>query len=132
MFPPAPQTLQDAEANIEIQYVSILATAQQALAAAPTERWVGLIGNLAGAVPEVLKIPDWDELIRRYGLAIGVEAVNMRTREEVQQELDDAKANEDAAQAGQAGLAAVEGAKLLSETQVGGGSDALQQLLPQQ
>ncbi len=128
MLPPPPEEIQGK--NIEIQYVSILATAQQALAAAPTERWVGLIGNLAGAVPDVLKIPDWDMLIRTYGLDIGVAAKNMRPREEVQQDQEDAKNSQDAAEAGQAGLAAVQGAKLLSETQVGGGANALQQLLP--
>jgi hypothetical protein len=130
MLPEAPEEIQDQ--SIEIQYVSILATAQQALAAAPTERWVGLIGNLAGAVPEVLKIPDWDELIRSYGLDIGVAAKAMRPREDVEADAEDAKQNEAAAQGGQAGLAAVQAAKLLSETQVGGGSNALQQLLPSQ
>jgi hypothetical protein len=130
MLPPAPEDIQDE--SIEIQYVSILATAQQALAAAPTERWLGVIGNLAGLVPEVLKIPDWDEVVRTYGLDIGVQARLMRTRDEVQQEVENAKADEAAAQAGQAGLAAVQGAKLLSETDVGGGANALQQLLPSQ
>jgi hypothetical protein len=130
MFPPAPDVIQNAK--IEIQYVSILATAQQALAAAPTERWIGLIGNIAGIVPEATKIPDWPELIRNYGLDIGVAPKNMRPREEVQQELDDAKTNEAAGQAGEAGLAAVQGAKLLSETDVGGGANALQTLLPSQ
>lgn len=130
MLPPAPPEIEDQ--GIEIQYVSILATAQQALAAAPTERWIGLIGNIAGIVPEAVKIPDWDELIRTYGLDIGVKAKVMRPKEEVDQEIQDAKDAEAAAQAGQAGLAAVQGAKLLSETDVGGGANALQQLLPQQ
>lgn len=130
MLPPAPEEIQNK--SIEIQYVSILAVAQQALAAAPLERWVGLIGNLAGAVPDVLKIPDWDTVIRNYGLTIGVEARNMRPREEVEQEQQDAQDMQDAQSAGQAGLAAVQGAKLLSETDVGGGANALQQLLPSQ
>jgi hypothetical protein len=127
---PIPEEIEDKE--IEIQYVSILAVAQQALAAAPTERWVGLIGNLAGAVPDVLKVPDWDALIRNYGLDIGVAAKNMRPREDVQQDQEDAKDNEEAAQAGATGLAAVQAAKLLSETQVGGGANALQGIMPEQ
>jgi hypothetical protein len=127
MLPPAPDIIQGH--GIEIQYVSILAVAQQALAAAPTERWIGLIGNISAAVPEVLKIPDWDELIRSYGLDIGVSAKSMRSREDVQADIDAQKANEAAQQQGQAGLAAVEGAKTLSETDVGGGANALQQIL---
>lgn len=129
MLPDAPEIVHDQ--NVEIQYVSILATAQQAIAAAPTERWIGLIGGIAAAVPEVLKIPDWDELIRQYGLDIGVAAKNIRTREEVQADIDAQKKDEAMQQAGQAGLAAVEGAKTLSETDVGGGANALQQLMAQ-
>lgn len=127
MLPPAPEEIQDQ--GIEIQYVSILATAQQAIAAAPTERWIGLIGNIAAVVPEALKIPDWDELIRNYGLDIGVQAKNMRPKEEVEEEIDAQKEQEAAANAGQTALAAVQGAKLLSETDVGGGANALQQVL---
>jgi hypothetical protein len=127
MLPPAPEAVQNHD--LEIQYVSILAVAQQALAAAPTERWLQLIGSVAAVAPEATKIPDWDELIRNYGLDIGVAAKNMRPREEVQAELDAAKANEEAAQQGQAGLAAVQAGKVLSETDVGGGSNALQQIL---
>lgn len=129
LIPEAPPEVENAP--LEIQYVSILSTAQRALAAAPTERWLGLIGNMAGVVPEVLSIPNFDELIRNYGIAIGVEARNMHTREEVQA-MQQAKAAEQQQQQ----LAAttpelVEGAKTLSETDVGGGSNALQMLLAQ-
>lgn len=127
MLPPAPEEIENQP--IEIQYVSILATAQQALSAAPTERWLALIGNIVGVAPEVAKVPDWDEVIRNYGLDIGVAAKNMRPREEVQEEAEGEKADAAAAQAGEAGLAAVQAGKLLSETDVGGGANALQQLL---
>jgi hypothetical protein len=116
-------------ASIEIQYVSILATAQQALAAVPTERWLALIGNVSAIAPLVAKIPDWDEVIRSYGLNIGVDAKAMRTREEIQAEEEAQKNAEAAAQAGQTGLAAAQAGKLLSETDVGGGANALQQLM---
>lgn len=128
MLPPAPAEIEDQP--VEVQYVSILATAQQALAAAPTERWIGLIGQVAGLVPEVRNIPDWDELIRNYGLDIGVAAKNMRPKEDSEQDTQDQQEGEAAAQAAQTTLPAVQAAKLLSETQVGGGASALQQLLP--
>lgn len=130
MLPEAPEEIEDQ--GIEIQYVSILATAQQAIAAAPTERWIAMIGQISGAVPEALKIPDWDELIRSYGLDIGVRAKLMRPREEVEQEMQAQKDAEAAAQAGEAGLAGVQAGKLLSETDVGGGANALQQLMASQ
>jgi hypothetical protein len=125
MLPPAPEEIQDQ--GIEIQYVSILATAQQAIAAAPTERWIGLSATLLVSVPEVLKIPDWDEVVRSYGEDIGVRAKLMRPREDVQAELTHRKSKKLPPKPVKQGLAAVQGAKLLSETDVGGGANALQQ-----
>ena len=131
LLPPAPDAIQGQ--GIEIQYVSILAVAQQAVAAAPTERWLGLLGNMAAEqIPQALKIPDWDEIIRGYGLDVGVPAKYMRPREEVAQEIQQQQDQQDASQAGQLALAAAQGGKVLSETDTGGGSNALQQLLAAQ
>lgn len=135
MFLPPPDEV--AGKPVEIQYVSILATAQRAIAAAPTERWLQLIGNispiiqLAPNAKTILNIPNWDELVRNYGLSIGVEARNMFTREQVQaQDEADAKAAQ-AAQATQDAGAVVAAGKQLSDTDVGGGANALQMLLAQ-
>lgn len=129
MLPEAPPEIENAD--IEIQYVSILSTAQSSVAAAPVERWVQFVGSLAGAVPEALQVPNWSELIRNYGTDIGVQAKNMKTREEVEQEAQDQKAQLAAQQAGVAGKDLVDGAQTLSKTDVGGGANALQQLLAQ-
>ena len=115
--------------SLEIQYVSILSTAQRAVSAAPTERWLQLIGNLVQVAPAVAAVPNWEELVRNYGAAIGVQARDMRTREEVQAERE-AAAEQEAMEQGMAMAGqAAEGAQLLSETEVGGGANALQQLL---
>lgn len=127
MLPPAPEGLENA--SIEIQYVSILATAQQALAAAPTERWLALIGNVSALAPEVVKVPEWDEVVRSYGLDIGVPAKLMRSREDVQAEAEQQKQLQDAGQQGELLSGAAQAGKVLSETNVGGGANALQQLL---
>ena len=129
LLPDPPEEAHDAE--IQIQYVSILSQAQRALAAAPTERWLGLIGNLAAVHPEVLQIPNFDSLIRNYGLAIGVEGRDMNSQEVVDAQR---QAKEQAAQTQQLteqAPALAQGAKTLSETDVGGGGNALQQLLAQ-
>jgi hypothetical protein len=130
MLPEPPSEIDDAE--MEIQYVSILSTAQRAVSAAPLERWIGLIGNVAAVSPQVLGVPDWEEMIRNYGSMIGVEAKNMRRREDVAAERQAQEEKAAAEEAATAGLAGAEGAKLLSETDVGGGSNALQQLLATQ
>lgn len=129
MLPEAPPEIEDAD--IEIQYVSILSTAQSAVAAAPVERWVGLIGNLAAVSPEVLQVPDWSELVRNYGTAIGVQARDMKTRDDVAAVNQAEQERVEAQTAAVTGKELVDGAQVLSETDVGGGSNALQQLLAQ-
>jgi hypothetical protein len=127
LLPPAPDQI--ANGNIEIQYVSILSTAQSAVSAAPTERFLQVVGNLAGVRPEVMDIPNWDELVRGYADAIGVRSkdINSRKATDAQRQAR-AKAQDSAAGLAAAGQVA-EGAKTLSETDVGGGANMLQQLL---
>lgn len=127
LLPEPPEDIQ--EHPIEIQYVSILSTAQRAVGTVPTERFLGIVGNLAAVKPEVLDIPDFDYLLRAYARDIGVPALGVFSLEEI-------KASREAKQMGQgiAGAAQTAGdlagaAKLMSETQVGGGANALQALL---
>lgn len=127
LLPEAPEEIADAE--IEIQYTSILSVAQRAVAAAPTERWLQLIGNISAITPEAAKIPDFAELIRNYGADIGVPAKSMRSREEVAEEQAlEAQAAQQQQALEQASQVAA-GAQQLSQTEVGGGANALQQLL---
>jgi len=127
LLPDAPQGLP--AAGIEVQYVSILSTAQRAVAAAPTERWLQLIGGIASLDPSALDIPNFDELIRNYGNDIGVETRNMNTREQVAMQREAKAQAEQQRQLTEAAPALAAGAKTLSETEVGGGGNALQQLL---
>lgn len=127
MLPEPPPEIEGAA--IEIQYVSILSSAQRAVAAAPIERWLAMVGQMAPLAPVVAKVPDWETTIRDYGTSIGVPAKSMRSREALA-ELEQAEAEQLAQQeAAVQGRELVEGAKVLSETDVGGGSNALQQLL---
>lgn len=127
LLPEPPENIQ--ARGLEIQYVSILTTAQRATSAIPTERWIGLIGNLAAVAPSVLNIPNWDEMIRNYGEAIGVQARDMNSREQSaalsEQQAGSMKEQEALA----TGSTLVQGAQQLSETDVGGGASALQMLL---
>ncbi len=127
LIPPAPPEIANAE--IEIQYISILSAAQSAVGVAPTERWLQLIGNLAAVYPAGLDIPNFDELLRDYGRAVGVKAkqinppeVTDQIRAQKAQQAQQAAMAEQANQLSQAG-------KNLSETDVGGGANALQALL---
>lgn len=127
LIPEAPRQIQEAE--LEIQYVSILTTAQSAVSAIPTERLLGLAGNLAQLYPEVLDIINFDESVRGYAEAIGVRARDLNSRESTDtQRQARAKAQDQQQGVAMAGEMA-QGAKLLSETDVGGGMNALQQMM---
>lgn len=127
LIPPPPEEI--AGMTIEIQYVSILSAAQSAVGVIPTERFLGLIGNVAAMVPTALNIPNFDEILRDYGRDIGVKAKHMNTKEQsdmmAKQQAEQQAAQEMAA----VGPALAQGAKNLSETDVGGGANALQQML---
>ena len=127
LLPEPPAELQ--EADLKIQYVSIFAAAQNAVTTAPTERLLGLIGNLAEAFPEARLIPNVPELLLDYAQDIGVKSKGLRSLKDIQAAI--AKQNQQGeVQQGMDQLAqGAAGAKLLSETDVGGGANALQQVL---
>ena len=127
LLPEAPEELGGAE--LEIQYVSILSSAQSAVGTAPLERWLALIGNIVQVFPEAREIPDIGELVRDYGRDIGVKAKLMRTRESVAQTIQQQNQQGQEDRGLQQLQVAAEGARTLSETKVGGGASALQTLI---
>ncbi len=127
LLPPAPE--QFANAKIEIQYVSILSTAQRAVGVAPLERAFATSGNMAAVYPSVLNILDIEEAFRLYCEDIGVPARAMKSREataQATQQQDELVQQREAAAQGEA--LAKSGA-LLSKTEVGGGQNAVEMLL---
>lgn len=127
IIPPAPQGLGDEE--LEIQYVSILSAAQSAVGAAPLERWLAFVGQIAPVYPSAVNAVNWDEVIRDYGKDIGVKAKHINSIEEAADRTAEQEKILQAREMASQGTALVEAGKTLSETQVGGGSNALQQLI---
>ena len=127
LLPELPPGLE--QSALEIQYVSILSSAQSAVGTAPIERLLQLIGNVAQIWPESRLIPNIPELLNDYALDIGVKQKNIHSKEQVGEMI---AAQNEQTQTEQ-GLAQAQGgaqaAKLLSETEVGGGASALQRLL---
>lgn len=128
LFPPLPESLQGV--LIEIEYVSMLALAQRAAATAGVERWVAFTGNIAAARPEVLDIPNFDQVVRGYADMVSVPSRDLNAETQVAQGRKQ-RAQQQAAQAAEQralalGSAAVQGAKTLSETTLGGGRNALE------
>lgn len=131
LLPTVPQELLGV--HVKPEYISILALAQKAAMTAGIERFVSFVGRLAagqtgiqGIGPEVLDNVDADETVDLYADMMGVPAKVVRPFAQVLK-IRAARAKQAQARAAmETAGAAVQGAKVLSETDVGGGINALQ------
>lgn len=82
-FPPAPESLQDA--NFNVRYISPLARAQQLENVTAIERLGANVANLAQVAPQVTDLIDADEATRVIADALGVPAKVIRTSDAVDQ-----------------------------------------------
>ncbi|MFH6848237.1 portal protein [Escherichia coli] len=82
-FPPAPESLQNA--NFNVRYISPLARAQQLENVTAIERLGANVAILAQVAPEVTDLIDADEATRVIADALGVPAKVVRTSDAVEQ-----------------------------------------------
>lgn len=127
LYPPAPPEISGAP--ISIQYISMLAEAQRAASTAAIERVFGFAGNLAAAIPQILDNLDADEAISEYADLLNAPPEILRSAQQVAAIRQQRDAETRAAAALQTGQAMATGAKTLSDTNVGGGQNALQSML---
>lgn len=127
ILPPPPAEIQGQMMNIE--FVSMLAQAQKATASAGIERLFQLAGGLVGVDPSVMDNIDVDEALDEYSSLLNNSPKIIRSPEALAQiRQQRAQANQQAQQAQIAQQLSV-GAKNLSQTNVGGGTNALQAML---
>ena len=133
LLPTPPPELAGKEINVE--YISIMATAQNASSVTALERVAAFAGNLAagqaslGAPPEAMDKINIDAMLDDYAnkLAVPPKTINGEERvAQIREARNQALANQQMMQ--QAG-AMVEGAQTLSKTDVGGGQNALSSIL---
>lgn len=134
LLPPVPKSLQGMP--IQIEYISMLALAQRAAITTGIERLEAMLGRVAAVNPEILDGVDQDEMLREYANATLVPAKIMKPAELVAKtrmmRAKAAQQQQQAAQAAQLTMAGVQGAQTLSQTDVGGGANALQMMLGSQ
>lgn len=70
ILPPPPPELEGTE--LKVEFISVLAQAQRAVAAQGVDRLLGTVGNLAALKPEVLDKIDFDQVVDDYGDMYGV------------------------------------------------------------
>jgi Bacteriophage head to tail connecting protein len=130
VLPKAPPEI--AGQNIDIEYVSMLLTAQLASATSGIERTLQLVGGLVGVDPGVMDNIDVDFAVQKYSNLMNNDPRLIRSPEALkgirQQRQQEAAQQQQAAQAEQASKMAA-GAKTLSETDIGGGGNALQAMM---
>jgi hypothetical protein len=113
MLPPAPPELQGAD--MEIEFISTLAQAQRAVAAAGSDRLLGTVSNLAQLWPEVRHKVNAMQVVDSYGEMFGTDPKLLRSDEEAQAKADAEAQAAQAAQQGAAMAQTVESAKSASE-----------------
>lgn len=124
IFPPPPPEI--AGQPMEIEFVSMLSTAQSAAQTAGIERMFQIVGNLVGVDPQAMDTVDFDYGIQKYSDLMGNDPKLIRSPEAlaaIRQQRADQQAQQQALEQAR-GFA--ENAKNLSATNVGGGKNALQ------
>jgi hypothetical protein len=127
LIPAPPESIQGKP--IKMEYSSMLAEAQRASSVTAIEQLAAFAGNIAAVEPKVIKRPNWDELIKIYADALRVPSKGINSDDEVAAGIE-AEAQQQQRQAMlEQSMMAIQGAKTLSETQVGGGQNAIERML---
>jgi hypothetical protein len=114
-FPDAPQSVIDSDAETEIEYTSPMAKTLDSSNAQAIERWVMTLGGLAEIHPEIMDIPDFDEIAKTLAKMLGVSAKLIKDKGKIdserseRNELAKQQAEGEAMQAQGAGMQAMNG-----------------------
>lgn len=127
IFPPMPKELKGR--HVVPEYVSMLAQAQRAAMTAGFERLASFAGSVSAVNPGVLDNIDFDEMIDEYADLLGIPAKIIVPYAKVLQIRSQRSKQQQQASMMQTSLAAAQGAQTLSQTDVGGGINALQAML---
>jgi len=122
-FPEPPEELSGKPLRIE--YISIMAQAQKAMHLTGIERLAGFAGSLLASDPEdptVRHKLDKGKALEAYRDALGTRSDLLRSEAEVEAIIDQAAQAQQASQQGADISSMVQGAKVLSETDMGGDS----------
>lgn len=127
LLPPIPEPMQGMP--VKVEYISLLADLQRATATSSIERVWGFAGNIGAAVPSVLDNLDADRTIEVYADLMRVPPrilTDKRTKEALRRKREEQMQTQEAVALTEAGVNA---GKVLSETDVGGGQNALAMML---
>jgi len=127
LIPPAPPEVQGA--HIKVDFVSMLADAQAAVGTVAIERTLSLAGSLVAVQPDVMDNIDTDETIQDYARKLRVDPKLIRSDKDIAAMRKQRAQQQAAAEAAQAAPGIAQAGKTLSETDTGGGMNALQLMM---
>ena len=96
---PPPQSVVDANAEFDVEYLGSLSRAQRSDQAASVERLVSTVASLAEVFPKALDVIDADEMVRYLGRDLNVPAAILKGEDKVKQERKAAQEQQQAAMA---------------------------------
>ncbi|MBX3502805.1 MAG: hypothetical protein KF889_25450 [Alphaproteobacteria bacterium] len=124
-LPVPPRELMESGADLQFEYISILAQAQKSVGLTSIERLLAFVGNQAAVNPAVLDKIDQDRATEVYADMLNAPPDMIRDADAVAA-IRAQRAQEIAAQkAAELAPTAVQGAAVLADTEVGGGQNAL-------
>lgn len=141
LFPPPPDSMKDIP--LDVSFISMLALAQKSAATGGIERLVALVGNMSAVFPAVKDLVNVDQLVpimsefldnpQKIINAPDVVAKGRKAQQEMlekqQQMVESQHGAETANSAASAANTGAQAAQVMSQTQIGGGATALNQLL---
>jgi len=114
LLPEPPEALAGEE--LEVEYISLLAQAQQAVSASSLERVMGFAGNLVAVFPEIVDGINSDEALRQYADVLGTSPDVIISEEELDAKRQARAEEQQQMQAMEQIGQLAQGAKVLSET----------------
>lgn len=127
IIPPPPPEIQGQMMTID--FVSMLAQAQQATRASSIERVLSLAGNIVGVVPEAMDNIDIDYSLDKYSSLLNNDPKMIRSPEALEQIRQQRAQAQQAQQQAQIAQQLSQGAKNLAGVDVGGGQNAVQAMI---
>ncbi len=127
LLPPVPEVMEGLP--VKVEYISLLADMQRATATSSIERVWGFAGNIGAAKPGVLDNLDEDATMEVYADLMRVPPKILTTKQQRKALRDARNQQQQMATQMQVGAEAVNAGKVLSETDVGGGQNALAMML---
>ena len=123
---PPPEEIQGMP--LKVEYIGMLAQAQQQVGVGAIERFLGFTGTIAQYNPDVLDKVDFDQTVDEVGTVLGVPSRIIVGDDAVAQKREARAQQQAQAQQMQMGMAGVQAAQALSETPIGD-TTALNQLM---